>query len=187
LRKNRISDSGASLIFFSVMLNRNLRKLNLCENQLTFRCAESLKNCLQSNISLYELYLSWNNFNSEAGIYIFHGLIENYILKVLDLSFNRLSKGKYKIAENIQSFLIKNETGLLHLDLSYNQFEIEDSRLISLGLEENHLIYGFHFEGNAGNIDAQGHLIVENERKNEIFLKPKSYEINGFNRKKKNY
>ena len=178
LRKNKISDSGASLILFSVMLNKNLRKLNLSENHLTIKCAESFKICLQSNVSLYELYLCWNDFNSEAGINIFNGMNDNYTLKVLDLSYNLLGKGKTKLSETLNSFLIKNETGLIHLDLSNNHFEAEDSKTISLGLAENHLIYGFHFEGNDGNLDAQGYLVVENEKK-EVFLKPKSYEING--------
>jgi len=161
------------------MLNKNLKKLNLSENNLTAKCAESLKICLQSNIALYELNLSWNSFNSEAGANIFSGMNDNYVLKVLDLSYNNLGKRKSKFSESLQALLMKNETGLLHLDLSYNQIDLEESKLISLGLAENHLIYGFHFEGNAGSIDPQGNLIVDNERKDECFLNPKSYQING--------
>lgn len=185
LRKNNISDSGVGVIFFSVMINKTLKKLDLSENNLTYRCSESLKNCLQSNISLYELYLSWNNFNYEAGVAIFCGLSDNYSLKVLDLSYNQIGKAKEKektliIAKNIADFLMANETGLLHLDLSHNFFDIDTCEIISKGLTLNQMIYGFHFEGNAASVDCQGFLIPQNyQNGKELFLKPKSYRING--------
>ena len=161
------------------MLNKNLRKLYLSENNLSVKCSESLKSCLQSNVTLHELYLSWNNFNSEAGSNIFTGLSENNSLKVLDLSYNILGKGKCKVSDSLQAFLIRDDTEIRHLDLSHNQIDFEESKVIASGLMENHTIYGFHYEGNTGNIDFQGNLIIDNEKKDEYFLKPKSYQING--------
>lgn len=83
-------------------------------------------------------------------------------------------------AKNIADFLMKNETGLLHLDLSHNSFDIEACEVISQGLAENQMIYGFHFEGNAASVDCQGFLITQSHQNGkELFLKPKSYRING--------
>ena len=59
--------------------------------------------------------------------------------------------------QKICDFLIANKT-VLHLDLSANYFTLNDSKLISQSLSKNHTIYGFHFAGNWGTVDARGFL-----------------------------
>lgn len=71
--------------------------------------------------------------------------------------------------------MMKNESGLLHLDLSNNQIKKNESKAIALGLKENSNIYGFHFNGNAGHINCKGFLIVG---ETENFLETKK-QING--------
>ena len=49
-----------------------------------------------------------------------------------------------------------NNKNLVHVDLSSNGFNEEESKIIGEGLDSNHKIYGFHFGGNHGFIDSQG-------------------------------
>jgi len=41
--------------------------------------------------------------------------------------------------------MIKSNKSLLHLDLSFNFFDYDLSKIISDALNDNHSIYGFHF------------------------------------------
>lgn len=45
---------------------------------------------------------------------------------------------------------------LLHIDLSFNGFAVEDMMVIGDGLRENSTILGCHIEGNAAKLDALG-------------------------------
>lgn len=84
------------------------------------------------------------------------------------------------LPEVMSKFFSKNETGLVHLDLSYNYFNHSHSKIIAQGLSKNKIICGFHFEGNAGYVDSQGFLIVDQEKtSSECILKLKSYKIRG--------
>jgi len=47
----------------------------------------------------------------------------------------------------------KKVESLVHLDLSFNGFKEIQSKKISKILNDNHSIFGFHFEGNFGVID----------------------------------
>ena len=62
--------------------------------------------------------------------------------------------------EYLKELMMKNESGLLHLDLSHNHIKKAESKVIALGLKENSNIYGFHFNGNDGHINPKGFLIV---------------------------
>lgn len=45
---------------------------------------------------------------------------------------------------------------LTHVDISFNQFSVEDMQTIGDGLRENHTLIGFHCEGNNATVDALG-------------------------------
>lgn len=66
-------------------------------------------------------------------------------------------------AISIYNLLTKKLTQIVHWDLSHNKFDPEESKKIGQGLDGNNLIYGFHFEGNAGYINKDGYLIITNE------------------------
>jgi len=53
----------------------------------------------------------------------------------------------------IKSNFLRNNTHLIHLDLSNNKFTYTESKLISEALDTNRTIYGFHFKGNYGVVD----------------------------------
>lgn len=94
---------------------------------------------------------------------------ENFSLKVLDLSYNKLGSDTKAFGEYLKELLIKNESGLLHLDLSHNQIKKDESNVIAIGLKENSNIYGFHFNGNEGQMNPKGFLIVG---ETNYFLEP---------------
>ena len=50
-------------------------------------------------------------------------------------------------------------SSLLHLDISYNQISIDDSRVFATALELNHTMWGLHYQGNCGEVDALQFLI----------------------------
>jgi hypothetical protein len=55
---------------------------------------------------------------------------------------------------------------LLHLDLSHNKFSAEDTKIISLKIENNHILFGFHYRGNGHNkVDHKGFLLCEDKQK----------------------
>lgn len=46
----------------------------------------------------------------------------------------------------------------MHLDLSYNHFNLLESKLIQAAIKDNKSLVGFHFGGNYGYVDIQGFL-----------------------------
>jgi len=47
----------------------------------------------------------------------------------------------------------KENKTLIHLDLSYNQFEYKDAKVMEEDLKVNKTLIGFHFKGNKGTGD----------------------------------
>ncbi len=48
----------------------------------------------------------------------------------------------------------------MHIDLSNNYFDLEQSKKIAAALEDNKTCYGFHFIGNHGYVDSRMFLVV---------------------------
>lgn len=55
--------------------------------------------------------------------------------------------------------VFKDNKTLLHLDLSFCDFNNEESKRLSEALELNNTIYGIHYEGNMGYINYRGGLV----------------------------
>ena len=55
--------------------------------------------------------------------------------------------------------MVVQNVDLIHVDLSFNQFNYKDTVIIADGLVKNQTIYGFHFAGNKGYVDAKGFLV----------------------------
>ena len=104
--------------------------------------------------------MHWNLLKAPFGKSIFAILAENDTIAVLDLSNNSMGIGVENCIEEINNFFATNKT-LVHLDMSYNYFNYEQSKSLSAGLELNKTIYGFHFVGNCGYVDDRGFLIPE--------------------------
>ncbi len=52
---------------------------------------------------------------------------------------------------------------LIHLDISYNNIGINDSKIIAERVKENHTIYGLHYMGNSGYVDSFGFINIINQ------------------------
>ena len=62
----------------------------------------------------------------------------------------------------------KNQTALVHLDISYNNLNFSDCKLIAEKSKFNHSILGLHLEGNLMNINCLGFITPkEKEKKNQ--------------------
>lgn len=91
---------------------------------------------------------------------------------MLDLSFNHLGQeetNKKIVKEDSIPGIIeffKNNTTIIHLDISYNNFTLQESKIISQCLKKNKTIVGFHFEGNHGYVDCHGFLCFDNANDN---------------------
>lgn len=165
------------------MNNNTLYKLNISRNFLSDAIAPSVKELLILNSDLKELYLHWNYLKSEGGTQLFEGLLANKTLRVLDLSYNQMGKAKDKNEEctrTIANCLKENEY-LMHVDLSNNRFNVEESKRIAEGLKSNQSIYGFHFEGNRGYVDNYGFLVIDDDQQdmNNLGQNAVSHRIDG--------
>ena len=66
-----------------------------------------------------------------------------------------------------------------HLDLSFNNFTKAASEIISSGLETNKTLYGIHFRGNYGFINARGFLVIA-ERIGTVLHSVDTFKMDGY-------
>lgn len=73
-------------------------------------------------------------------------------------------------------YLKNDKKRLVHLDLSFNNFHLEESKTIQTAISENHNLFGFHFRGNFGFMDSKGYLQIPNDFEKEpmIVFAPKN-------------
>ncbi len=134
-----------------------MKQLDLSNNLLTKRSGEMLAQVLKNNLALRELYLKWNQINGEGGAYLFLPLQENCSLKVLDLSWNSLGAGSgsrmSQTSTEALCEMLRSNKHIVHMDLSNNNFSLQESSQVAEALEQNQTIYGLHFQGNFGYVD----------------------------------
>lgn len=141
--------------------NISLTSVNLAKNGLTRLTAQVIRDALSENSQILKLDLHWNNFCPASGAMIFEGIEKNYTLRELDLSWNSI--GSNATSEEIEKIasVVAKQRELLHLDLSYNYFTVDESRILGEALKHNHQILGLHMEGNNCKIDSNGFLVTE--------------------------
>ena len=137
--------------------NNTLQYLNISKNSLSYKVALALKETLKSNNSLVKVDLHWNKFTGFSGLLIFQGLEVNTSILELDLSWNSLG-GSLEITSSL-SKSVGVMQGLLHLDLSYNNFNVQEATVIGEGLLNNHILLGLHMQGNNCELDGNGFII----------------------------
>lgn len=160
LEGNRLTDEGVIDLCAALQARNKLKKLDLSNNLMTDRSCEKLAEWLEETSRLEELYLNWNKIRGYGAAQIFAALDDNIYLRVLDISWNALGSGTKSCTAEFAQLMRKNES-LLHIDLSYNNFNKSHGEVIIQGLHENHTLYGFHYMGNYGYIDPQGFLVLE--------------------------
>lgn len=70
--------------------------------------------------------MHYNKITFKGGFYFFKGLSKNTVLKVLDISFNKLG-GNKDCTNEICNLIGRPHPELIHLDLSHNDFKEGDS------------------------------------------------------------
>jgi len=90
------------------------------------------------------------------------------------------------LAQKIGVYLQNEKKFLIHLDLSFNNFSLQESKIIQKNLTENHSLFGFHFRGNYGYVDNKGFLTIPDdfEKETMLYFAPK-HRINGVKPMKK--
>jgi len=159
LEGNKLGDSAVGQLCDAIITNFSLRKLNLGKNFLSDKVTEKVSRMLELNSSLEELYLQWNQIKSQGGTNLVNGLQQAPKLRVLDLSWNSLGQNGSQFAKSFAAYIAGNTT-LIHLDLSNNYINKEDTKIIAEDLKANHSLYGLHFHGNMGYVDFKGFLVA---------------------------
>ncbi|KAL4442176.1 hypothetical protein ABPG74_009194 [Tetrahymena malaccensis] len=181
---NNLGDKSISKLLTALQDYTKLLKLNISKNSLTINCIPSLVNLITQSSSIKELYLKWNKFKSESGQKIAESLLENDSIKVLDLSYNSLgisNNQKCQFSKTFAKLIEKDDDcSLIHIDISYNQINYQETQIISEALKKNFTILGFHFNGNYGFIDRSGFLIPSKDISN--LLSPLETKIQGVKR-----
>lgn len=128
--------------------------------------------------TLKMLFIAWNKIRSKGGVMIFNALKDNNYIQVFDASFNSLAANSIqnygniavtptkistenlncsKCAISLNNMFLENST-LIHMDLSHNNFSMEDCKEISKGLNQNKSVLGLHMSGNYRDTNALGFI-----------------------------
>ena len=178
LEGNKLGDYALKSLCETIADNDTIKRLNLSRNFITDRAAEDIGKMVSQNNSLEELYLRWNQIKNQGGTFIFEGLKTTSQLRVLDIAFNSLGLGTGTFAQSFADYITK-DIRLIHLDLSNNYINRSDSLTISKALESNHTVYGFHFQGNVGYVDAKGFLVIPDGFAQDLTGQATSHAIHG--------
>ena len=64
--------------------------------------------------------------------------MKNRYLKVLDLSFNQMGQQiQFEGAKSFAALFTYKQSDLMHLDISNNNFNLEECKLIQAGISQN--------------------------------------------------
>lgn len=160
LENTRISDIQVCKLCEILYNDRILQHFSLAINSLGIIAAEGIKKMLIENHYLKKLDLHWNSLKDTGALLIFEGLTYNDSLKELDLSWNSIGNNRELNSIKCLSDCLPKSQGLSHLDLSFNYFTINETKMIAEGLKNNHDLLGLHYLGNEGFLDSQGFLIA---------------------------
>ena len=95
----------------------------------------------------------------------------------MELCFNPIGNKHKQKVDCCPAFseLFKQNTSLLHMDMSVCGFTSTDCEKLSVGLNQNHSLIGLHFNGNGKGVDEYGFLSIDCSEEDPIklsFLRP---------------
>ena len=150
LRKNGISDAGATCIAEAIKVNKTLTNLDLSWNDISAAGATCIAEAIKVNKTLTNLDLSYNDISAAGATCIAEAIKVNKTLTNLDLSYNGISAaGATCIAE-----AIKMDKTLTNLDLSYNGISAAGATCIAEAIKVNKTLTNLDLRGN--DISAAG-------------------------------
>ena len=128
--------SGGLTSFFEILSgNRTLKRINLSGNRIGENGCKALSSFLsEPTCVLKEVNLSNNKLNDRNIKCILEALAKNDRLEILDLSRNCLTG---KCSGSLHDFLVRNNTTLRALDLSWNTLKAKGSERIATALTQD--------------------------------------------------
>ncbi|CAD8094832.1 unnamed protein product [Paramecium sonneborni] len=185
LKGNQIGDIGTATVLEALKFSQKIKKLNLSDNSISDAIFNDLKEFIIKNQSLQVLSLNWNQLGPVAGLFIAKGLNSNKSIRVVDLSYNKIgqSDNNSECMKEWCSLLSNTYTELIHLDISYNQFNEKQLQLINYSILKNSRLYGLHVEGNKclAYVDPLGFIQFPQQIKGKQSMQPKHQNIDGVN------
>lgn len=131
LSANSFTNKG--LIYFFQKLNTtSIRNLNLQFNKIDSIGIEALAKALTNNTRLIQLNINHNEFNDTSAISLIQSLNSNY-LQQLFMAKNNLTDSFGNELAN----LLKNDTSLVLIDVSYNQLTDQSVSQMAIALRAN--------------------------------------------------
>ncbi|CAI2364059.1 unnamed protein product [Moneuplotes crassus] len=164
LEGNKMGDKALITICDRSHYNNYLKVLNVSDNNITCRAMPSVAEMLKY-INITTILLRWNKIETKGLANLCEGIVKTDSLKILDLSFNPLSKKNEDSDEYPQclSDMFRENSSLMHMDLSHTGITAEDGKIIEKGLNENHTIFGIHLTGNEIRLTAEGFITKARE------------------------
>ena len=145
-------------IAFGLHNNKELRKLDISRNHngMSDDVASAIADCLKNNITLQELYLSYNNLTCQQAVTMSEGFEVNKTLQILDISNNNLfDKGTIAISKSLE-----NNIAIKELNLSNNYFTADGARSIGRLLLINKILQKIYISNN--NMTWDGATAISN-------------------------
>ena len=152
---NKLDKIFNSTILSCIKLIQTLTMLDLSNNELNEENIKGLCEYLKQNKTIKILYLNNNNLTSTCGYYMGDTFKKNETIEVLHLSHNKLNESGFDTFLNI---LANDNTSLLDLDISYNEFKFLDFKTLSGYLNSNPPLKKLDISGN--NVDPQAANII---------------------------
>ena len=189
-------------------LIKTLKLLNVSKNRVSDTGAQYISTFLKTSKCLETLQVHWNKIRGKGAILISKAVKRSRSLRVLDVSFNSFASGAIRkvqvkdgddqdgiiperrhVLQQLQCVesawkwrsALRRNRFLIHFDISYNQFSIEDMQVVGDGLRENHTLLGFHTEGNNAAVDSLGFVIPAINSRGERFINMKQKQKDVFN------
>ena len=114
------------------------------------KCGKAIRTMLMTSVSLSHLFLRWNRFLKDDMQALGEGVSGNESLVSLDLAFNALSKCHLILRDDASEIVdcffnaLSTHGSLRHLDLSFNDFSVDECRKLGELLRRNFSIVGLH-------------------------------------------
>lgn len=161
---NQTGDKPIILLSKVLLDNRSLKYLNISRNNVTDIGASAVAKMLSKNDVLNVLFMHWNKIREVGGHNIAKALQTTPSLQIFDISFNNIGTlGKEHSVATSMGKAFKNNTSLIHVDISNCNFDGKDIEIMNQGLISNHNILGIHMLGNMGRTDTLGFLHKSDE------------------------
>ncbi|KAL3285693.1 hypothetical protein HHI36_000224 [Cryptolaemus montrouzieri] len=144
---NSLGNDGLKEAIFALTDNMNLVKLNLSHNGFTEQAAVYLNEILSDAYCLEVIDLSWNNFNTPAGMKkLCHGLVENKTINWISLAWNGIASEDVVI--HFLRYLRKSSV-LKFIDLSNNLLKDDPMTIFMNGVSESNSLVHVKIGNNA--------------------------------------